>query len=70
MKHKNTETKSMSIAMKASNSSSNVHPPYLQMIIEAIPKDQNGLSQPTIAKFIKAKYKQFLPPNFKKFLFV
>ncbi|WMV31757.1 hypothetical protein MTR67_025142 [Solanum verrucosum] len=46
----------MATAMKASNSSPNVHPPYFQMITEAITslKDRNGTSQPAIAKFIEA----------------
>ncbi|XP_060174681.1 histone H1-like isoform X2 [Lycium barbarum] len=60
------------IPMKASNSSPNAHPPYLQMITEAITslKDRSGSSQPAIAKFIEAKYKESLPPNFKKILSV
>ncbi|KAK4717425.1 hypothetical protein R3W88_015763 [Solanum pinnatisectum] len=72
MTHTQKRTKSMAIAMKASNSSSNVHPPYFQMITEAITslKDRNGTSQPAIAKFMEAKYKEFLPPNFKKLLSV
>lgn len=42
------------------------------MITEAITslKDRKGSSQPVIAKFIEAKYKEFLPPNFKKILSV
>ncbi|KAH0657383.1 hypothetical protein KY289_026131 [Solanum tuberosum] len=62
----------MATAMKASNSSPNVHPPYFQMITEAITslKDRNGTSQPAIAKFMEAKHKEFLPPNFKKLLSV
>ncbi|KAK4351719.1 hypothetical protein RND71_031032 [Anisodus tanguticus] len=56
--------------MKASNSSPIVHPPYFQMIKEAITslKNLSGSSQPAISKFIEAKYKQFLPPNFKEIL--
>ncbi|KAL4361939.1 hypothetical protein GQ457_04G029090 [Hibiscus cannabinus] len=48
------------------------HPPYLDMISEAIStlKDRTGSSQPAIAKFIEDKYGKMLPPNFKKLLSV
>ncbi|XP_022759681.1 histone H1-like [Durio zibethinus] len=58
---------------KTSNSStSSLHPPYLEMICEAIStlKDRTGSSQPAIAKFIEDKYNKMLPPNFKKLLSV
>ncbi|XP_047328180.1 histone H1-like [Impatiens glandulifera] len=47
------------------------HPPYLEMITEAIVslKEKNGSSQYAITKFIEEKQKQ-LPPNFKKLLLV
>ncbi|XP_042516843.1 histone H1-II-like [Macadamia integrifolia] len=47
-----------------------LHPPYFQMITEAISslKDRTGSSQPAIAKFIDEKYGTGLPPNFKKVL--
>ncbi|GMJ09208.1 hypothetical protein HRI_004590000 [Hibiscus trionum] len=49
-----------------------LHPPYLEMIGEAIStlKDRTGSSQPAIAKFIEDKYSKTLPPNFKKLLSV
>ncbi|KAF5936629.1 hypothetical protein HYC85_024135 [Camellia sinensis] len=52
------------------NPSSTLHPPYLQMISEAISslKDRTGSSQPAIAKFMEEKYSSLLPPNFKKML--
>ncbi|KAK8693797.1 hypothetical protein V6N13_071366 [Hibiscus sabdariffa] len=48
------------------------HPPYLEMICEAIStlKDRTGSSQPAIAKFIEDKYGKMLPPNFNKLLSV
>ncbi|XVF22137.1 hypothetical protein REPUB_Repub12eG0147800 [Reevesia pubescens] len=58
---------------KETNSSpSSFHPPYLEMICEAIStlKDRTGSSQPAIAKFIEDKYKNLLPPYFKKLLSV
>ncbi|XVE73383.1 hypothetical protein DITRI_Ditri11bG0113600 [Diplodiscus trichospermus] len=57
---------------KTSNSSPALHPPYLEMICEAIStlKDRTGSSQPAIAKFIEDKYNKMLPPNFKKLLSV
>ncbi|CAA2973599.1 histone H1-like [Olea europaea subsp. europaea] len=63
---KNTKRKTSS----SSSSPSNLHPPYLQMISEAITtmKDPAGSSQPAIAKFIEAKYSASLPTNFKKIL--
>ncbi|XP_059632410.1 histone H1-like [Cornus florida] len=47
------------------------HPPYLEMIKEAIValKERSGSSQIAIAKFIEQKQKN-LPPNFKKLLLV
>ncbi|KAK4418088.1 Histone H1-I [Sesamum alatum] len=56
---------------KANSSSlSSLHPPYIQMISEAITtmKDRTGSSQPAIAKFIEENYTKLLPPNFKKIL--
>ncbi|CAA2989963.1 histone H1-like [Olea europaea subsp. europaea] len=63
---KNTTRKTSS----SSSSPSNLHPPYLQMISEAITtmKDLAGSSQPAIAKFIEANYSASLPTNFKKIL--
>ncbi|GFZ04558.1 hypothetical protein Acr_17g0001300 [Actinidia rufa] len=60
----------MAISKKPINPSSTLHPPYLQMIGEAISllKDRTGSSQPAIAKFIENEYKSLLPPNFKKIL--
>ncbi|CAL5444140.1 unnamed protein product [Camellia sinensis] len=54
------------------NPSSTLHPPYLQMISEAISslKDRTGSSQPAIAKFMEEKYSSLLPPNFKKMLLI
>ncbi|XP_058076968.1 histone H1-like [Magnolia sinica] len=51
---------------------SHPHPPYFQMISEAISslKDRTGSSQPAIAKYMEEKYKSSLPPNFKKILSV
>ncbi|KAH7661329.1 Linker histone H1/H5 protein [Dioscorea alata] len=48
------------------------HPPYLQMIGEAITalKDRTGSSQYAIGKFIEAKHKTKLPPNFAKVLLI
>lgn len=45
------------------------HPPYIEMINDAIVslKERTGSSQYAIAKFIEEKHKQ-LPPNFKKLL--
>ncbi|KAH6823371.1 winged-helix DNA-binding transcription factor family protein [Perilla frutescens var. hirtella] len=56
---------------KNDNSSpSSLHPPYFQMISEAITtmKDRSGSSQPAIAKFMEVNYVKMLPPNFKKIL--
>ncbi|XP_068660977.1 histone H1-II-like [Aristolochia californica] len=49
-----------------------LHPPYLQMIKEAISalKERTGSSQPAIAKYIEEKYNANLPPSFKKILSV
>ncbi|WRX09331.1 Linker histone H1/H5 [Theobroma cacao] len=58
---------------KTSNASpTSLHPPYLEMICEAIStlKDRTGSSQPAMAKFIEDKYNKMLPSNFKKLLSV
>ena len=46
------------------------HPPYRQMITEAIfgLKERSGSSQQAISKFIEEKYKADLPPNFRRLL--
>ncbi|ERN16825.1 histone H1 [Amborella trichopoda] len=46
------------------------HPPYLQMVMEAIValKERTGSSSQAIANFIQAEYGGGLPPNFKKML--
>eukprot|EP00252_Welwitschia_mirabilis_P013418 TRINITY_DN29519_c0_g1_i1.p1 TRINITY_DN29519_c0_g1~~TRINITY_DN29519_c0_g1_i1.p1 ORF type:complete len:214 (+),score=45.88 TRINITY_DN29519_c0_g1_i1:279-920(+) len=46
------------------------HPPYVQMIKEAISalKDRTGSSQQAIARYIDEKYKSHLPANHKKIL--
>ncbi|KAL6500285.1 hypothetical protein OROHE_025651 [Orobanche hederae] len=51
-----------------SSSPSSLHPPYFQMISEAITtmKDRTGSSQPAIARFIEDNYPNLLPPNFRK----
>ncbi|KAL6505054.1 hypothetical protein OROGR_024871 [Orobanche gracilis] len=51
-----------------SSSLSSLHPPYFQMISEAITamKDRTGSSQPAIANFIEENYPKLLPPNFRK----
>ncbi|KAL7151122.1 hypothetical protein ABFS83_04G010100 [Erythranthe nasuta] len=61
---KDTEAKS------TGSSASSLHPPYLQMISEAITsiKDRTGSSQPAIAKFIEENYEKLLPPTFRKIL--
>ncbi|KAL2535508.1 histone H1-like [Forsythia ovata] len=63
---KNSTSKTSS----SSSSPSNLHPPYFQMISEAITtmKDRTGSSQPAIAKFIEENYTSNLPTNFKKIL--
>ncbi|CAI9781080.1 unnamed protein product [Fraxinus pennsylvanica] len=63
---KNSTTKTS----RSSSSPSNLHPPYLEMISEAITtmKDRAGSSQPAIAKFIEVNYTASLPTNFKKIL--
>ncbi|XP_034690017.1 histone H1-like [Vitis riparia] len=57
---------------KASDLSSTPHPPYFQMICEAISslKERTGSSQQAISKFIEEKYSGTLPPNFNKLLSV
>ncbi|KAL7112574.1 hypothetical protein ACP275_04G010600 [Erythranthe tilingii] len=54
----------------AKSTGSSLHPPYLQMISEAITaiKDRTGSSQPAIAKFIEENYSKLLPPTFRKIL--
>ncbi|XP_077218557.1 histone H1-like [Tasmannia lanceolata] len=71
----NVKPKPKSTSQKKPNSKptklpSAIHPPYFQMITEAISslKDRTGSSQPAIAKFMEEKYKKELPPNFKKIL--
>ncbi|KAL7220234.1 hypothetical protein ACSBR2_013155 [Camellia fascicularis] len=51
---------------------SRAHPPYVEMITDAIVamKERTGSSQYAIAKFIEEKQKAHLPPNFKKLLLV
>ncbi|KAL0924597.1 hypothetical protein M5K25_005440 [Dendrobium thyrsiflorum] len=46
------------------------HPPYIEMIQEAITslKEKTGSSQYAITKFIEQKHKDNIPPNFKKLL--
>ncbi|KAK1626787.1 hypothetical protein QYE76_001102 [Lolium multiflorum] len=48
------------------------HPPYFEMIKEAIAalKDRTGSSSVAIAKYIDEKHGDSLPPNFKKMLSV
>ncbi|PKA52372.1 Histone H1.2 [Apostasia shenzhenica] len=48
------------------------HPPYLEMVGEAITslKERTGSSQYAIAKFIEDKHGNKLPPNFRKMLLV
>ncbi|KAJ8650397.1 hypothetical protein MRB53_003420 [Persea americana] len=64
----------MAKATKESNSTkpkpSSSHPPYSQMICDAIValKERTGSSQYAISKFIEEKHKPNLPPNFKKTL--
>ncbi|KAG6409970.1 hypothetical protein SASPL_128014 [Salvia splendens] len=50
------------------SSHSSLHPPYFQMISEAITemKERSGSSQPAIAKLMEEHYAKQLPPNFKK----
>ncbi|KAF3436505.1 hypothetical protein FNV43_RR23597 [Rhamnella rubrinervis] len=57
---------------KSSDAPSTLHPPYFEMISESLSalKDRTGSSQQAIAKFIEAKYKDALPPNFQKILSV
>ncbi|KAJ8749414.1 hypothetical protein K2173_025458 [Erythroxylum novogranatense] len=57
-------------AVTVSGSSVLQHPPYFQMISEAIStmKERTGSSQPAITKFVEDRYKAMLPPNFKKVL--
>ncbi|XP_047171636.1 histone H1-like [Vigna umbellata] len=49
-----------------------LHPPYFQMIADAITslKERTGSSQPAIDKFVEDKHSKGLPPNFRKLLSV
>nr|ABK27068.1 unknown [Picea sitchensis] len=49
-----------------------VHPPYFEMIKEAILalKERGGSSPRAIAKYMEERYKSHLPPNYKKILAV
>ncbi|WVY95796.1 hypothetical protein V8G54_027947 [Vigna mungo] len=49
-----------------------LHPPYFQMIADAITslKERTGSSQPAIAKFVEDKHSKVLPTNFRKLLSV
>ncbi|OVA02578.1 Linker histone H1/H5 [Macleaya cordata] len=66
------EKKSKTVSKPMKNPSPPHHPPYFQMITEAISslKERTGSSQQAIAKFIEEKYLDGLPPNFKKVLSV
>ncbi|WOK95196.1 hypothetical protein Cni_G03903 [Canna indica] len=57
---------------KDSKASTLSHPPYFQMIKEAILSlnEKTGSSPYAIAKFMEEKHKGVLPPNFKKVLAV
>ncbi|XP_042441978.1 histone H1-like [Zingiber officinale] len=57
---------------KGSKSSAPAHPPYFQMIKEAILalNEKTGSSPHAIAKFMEEKHKGVLPDNFKKVLAV
>ncbi|KAK7344403.1 hypothetical protein VNO77_13952 [Canavalia gladiata] len=57
---------------KKTSPSHALHPPYFEMIADAIStlKERTGSSQPAIAKFIEDKHKKVLPPNFRKLLSV
>ncbi|KAH9682232.1 hypothetical protein WN943_028971 [Citrus x changshan-huyou] len=59
-------------AASAATKKSRAHPPYSEMINEAITalKERTGSSQFAIAKFIEEKQKASLPNNFKKLLLV
>ncbi|GLT56231.1 hypothetical protein SLA2020_292910 [Shorea laevis] len=59
-------------AADTTDSPSVLHPPYFEMISEAIStlKERSGSSQQAMAKFISDKYGDALPPNFKKMLSV
>ncbi|XP_061338449.1 histone H1-like [Gastrolobium bilobum] len=50
--------------------SASLHPPYFEMIADAIStlKERTGSSHQAIAKFIEDKHKKVLPPNFRKML--
>ncbi|XP_068663347.1 histone H1-II-like [Aristolochia californica] len=65
-------TKKVEQKQKSAKLPSPLHPPYLQMIKEAICalKERTGSSQPAIAKYIEEKYSTNLSPNFKKILSV
>ncbi|KAG6467949.1 histone H1-like [Zingiber officinale] len=57
---------------KDSKSAGPAHPPYFQMIKEAILalNEKTGSSPYAIAKFMEEKHKGVLPENYKKVLFV
>ncbi|GAY63544.1 H15 domain-containing protein [Citrus sinensis] len=59
-------------AASAATKKPRAHPPYSEMINEAITalKERTGSSQFAIAKFIEEKQKANLPNNFKKLLLV
>ncbi|KAK7277793.1 hypothetical protein RJT34_22810 [Clitoria ternatea] len=66
-----TQLKQMAKAnAKKKPPSTALHPPYFEMIADAIStlKERTGSSQPAIAKFIEEKHKKVLPPNFRKTL--
>ncbi|PON72439.1 Histone H [Trema orientale] len=58
--------------IKSSNFTPAQHPPYFEMISEAIStlKERNGSSQQAITQIIEEKYEKVLPPNFKKLVSV
>ncbi|PON40552.1 Histone H [Parasponia andersonii] len=58
--------------IKSSNFTPAQHPPYFEMISEAIAtlKERNGSSPQAITKIIEEKYEKVLPPNFKKLVSV
>ncbi|KAG6469687.1 histone H1-like [Zingiber officinale] len=57
---------------KGSKAAAPAHPPYFQMIKEAILalNEKTGSSPYAIAKFMEEKHKGVLPENYKKVLFV
>ncbi|CAH2051366.1 unnamed protein product [Thlaspi arvense] len=67
---KKTPTASENKSKKPSKPKTTTHPPYLQMIKEALVtlKEKNGSSPYAIAKKIEEKHKTVLPENFRKTL--